>query len=145
MSELSMNVVVLAAGKGTRMKSSTPKVLHEIANRPMLGHVLIALAQAGADKKTVVISPGQESVVAYAQTHFDHVDFAVQEDPRGTADAVKATRDVLQDAQGTVLVAFGDVPFVTADTFKKMHTSIKNGADIVCLGSMPRTRQVMAV
>lgn len=134
MSELSMNAVVLAAGKGTRMKSSTPKVLHEIANTPMLGHVLTALAQAGADKKTVVISPGQESVVAYAQAHFDHVDFAVQQDPRGTADAVKATRDVLQNAQGTVLVAFGDVPFVTADTFKKMHASIKNGADIVVLG-----------
>jgi len=134
MSELSMNVVVLAAGKGTRMKSSTPKVLHEIANKPMLGHVLTALSDAGADRKIVVISPGQESVVSYAQDHFDKVDFAIQHDPQGTADAVKATRDVLSDARGTILVAFGDVPFVSSDTFKKMHQGIEAGADLVVLG-----------
>lgn len=134
MSELSMNVVVLAAGKGTRMKSSTPKVLHEIANKPMLGHVLTALGDAGAGRKIVVISPGQESVVSYAQDQFDQVDFAIQHDPQGTADAVKATRDILNQARGTVLVAFGDVPFVSSSTFKKMHQGIEAGADIVVLG-----------
>ena len=134
MSKLSMNVVVLAAGKGTRMKSLTPKVLHEIANRPMLGHVLTALADAGADRKIVVISPGQESVVDYAQAHFDQVDFAVQQETRGTADAVKATQDVLGDPQGTILIAFGDVPFVSPETFRKMHQGIEAGADIVVLG-----------
>jgi bifunctional UDP-N-acetylglucosamine pyrophosphorylase / glucosamine-1-phosphate N-acetyltransferase len=109
--------IVLAAGEGTRLNSARPKVLHEVAGRPMIGHVLGALAPLQPSETIVVIGHGMEAVaaaVAPAKT-------AVQAQPRGTADAVRAARPALADALAagdldTILVLFGDTPLLRSET-----------------------------
>ncbi len=128
------SAVVLAAGKGTRMKSELPKVLHPIGGRPMIAHVLESVAAAGADPVVVVVGPGMEAVaaaVAPART-------AVQPKQAGTADAVKAARDRLSETEAeTVLVVFGDTPFIAAETVAAMLAERQAGAQVVVLGMRP--------
>jgi bifunctional UDP-N-acetylglucosamine pyrophosphorylase / glucosamine-1-phosphate N-acetyltransferase len=104
--------LVLAAGKGTRMKSSRPKVLHQVANRPMVAHVLAAVAQLKPLRTVVVVAPGMgdvERAVAPAE-------IALQTRQRGTGDAVMAAKKQLGGFKGDVLVLYGDAPLVTRDT-----------------------------
>jgi bifunctional UDP-N-acetylglucosamine pyrophosphorylase/glucosamine-1-phosphate N-acetyltransferase len=101
--------VVLAAGLGTRMKSSRPKVLHELCGRPMLAHVLDAAEQAGAARPLVVYSP---PTAAIAEAFGDRADFALQQTPLGTADAVRAALAVAPVEAAEILVLSGDVPLV---------------------------------
>jgi len=107
-------VVVLAAGQGTRMKSSLPKVLHPIAGRPMLGHVLATAAALDAERSVVVVAPGMEQVAAAAAPALA----AVQRKQLGTGDAVKAARGALAGFEGDVLVLFGDTPLLRAETLR---------------------------
>jgi bifunctional UDP-N-acetylglucosamine pyrophosphorylase/glucosamine-1-phosphate N-acetyltransferase len=107
---------VLAAGLGTRMRSSTPKVLHELCGRPMLAFVLDAWAESAADEEgsprpVVVISP---PVAAVGEAFADRVDVAVQDEPRGTGDAVRAALHVVPTTTAEILVLSGDVPLITA-------------------------------
>lgn len=123
--------IVLAAGKGTRMKSDTPKVLHRVAHRPMLLHVLAALEAAGAQRTVVVVGPGQEAVARAVAP----CPVVVQDPPRGTGDAVKPARQALDGFAGTVLVVFGDTPLVTAATLRRMADEREaSGAAVVVLG-----------
>ncbi len=101
--------VVLAAGLGTRMKSSRPKVLHELCGRPMLAYVLDAAATAGTRKPLVVYSPETSAVT---EAFGDRADFALQQTPLGTADAVKAALAVAPADAAEILVLSGDVPLV---------------------------------
>jgi bifunctional UDP-N-acetylglucosamine pyrophosphorylase/glucosamine-1-phosphate N-acetyltransferase len=106
--------LVLAAGKGTRMRSDLPKVLHTIANRPMIGHVIAALAPLAPARTLVVVAPGMDDLarlVAPAET-------VVQAVQRGTADAVAAARPALAGFAGDVLVVNGDAPLVTSATLQ---------------------------
>ena len=112
--------VVLAAGLGTRMKSATPKVLHQLCGRPMLAYVLDAWAEvvSGGDatsRPVVVYSPAVDAIRA----PFDEsADFALQEEPRGTGDAVRTALESVPKAAAEILVAYGDVPLVTSEDFQ---------------------------
>ncbi len=103
--------VVLAAGLGTRMKSRTPKLLHELCGRPMVGYVVEAAREAVGGRPIVVTSPATAGVRDALGTD---VDYALQEDPRGTGDAVRAAIEVLPDGVEEVLVLIGDQPLLEA-------------------------------
>jgi bifunctional UDP-N-acetylglucosamine pyrophosphorylase/glucosamine-1-phosphate N-acetyltransferase len=104
--------VVLAAGLGTRMKSATPKVLHPLCGRPMIGYVLDAATAATGSRPLVVISPATEAVRGVVA---DRADVAVQDEPRGTGDALAAALAAIDDGAEEILVVSGDVPLVRAD------------------------------
>jgi bifunctional UDP-N-acetylglucosamine pyrophosphorylase/glucosamine-1-phosphate N-acetyltransferase len=101
--------VILAAGLGTRMKSSRPKILHELCGRPMLAYVLDAADALGARRPIVVYSP---ATAAITEIFADRADFALQEAPRGTADAVRAALVGAPQDATEMLVLSGDVPLV---------------------------------
>jgi bifunctional UDP-N-acetylglucosamine pyrophosphorylase/glucosamine-1-phosphate N-acetyltransferase len=124
-------VVVLAAGQGTRMKSALPKVLHNIAGRPMLGHVLAVARALGAERMVVITAPGAEPVAACAKAW--GVETAVQDRQLGTGHAVLAARAALGAFAGDVLVLFGDAPLLTAATLGRLVAGLET-ADIAALG-----------
>jgi len=127
-------IVVLAAGKGTRMKSAQSKVLHPIAGRSLLGHVLDTAMANDPDRIVVVVAPGMADVEAAAAPH----SVVLQPEQIGTADAVKAARDQLSDFNvGTVLVLYGDTPLIKAKTLEKMLAERGRGSGIVVLGFRP--------
>ncbi len=105
-------VVVLAAGLGTRMKSDVPKVLHEVCGRPMLSYVMDAALGVSPDRVVVVVGPGQEAV---AEALPEGCETAVQEERRGTGDAVRAGMAPLDGFSGDVLVLYGDVPLMRGE------------------------------
>jgi bifunctional UDP-N-acetylglucosamine pyrophosphorylase / glucosamine-1-phosphate N-acetyltransferase len=109
--------IVLAAGLGTRMKSSKPKVLHEICGRPMLAYVLDAAAEVGHGRPLVVYSP---ATVAVAEVFAERADFALQDEPRGTADAVRAALAVAPAGTAEALVLSGDVPLIDPDVLAEL-------------------------
>lgn len=110
--------IVLAAGKGTRMRSDRHKVLHPIAGRPMLLHLLASVAQLGPAKTVVVVGAGREQVEAAVAAH--GVSVAHQAEQLGTGHAVAQAEAALGDFAGDVLVLYGDVPLVTAETMGRM-------------------------
>ena len=124
-------VVVLAAGAGTRMKSALPKVLHPLANRPMLAHVL-AHAEALKPSRIVgVIAPGATAVAEAFAPH----PTVVQGKPLGTGHAAKAALPALDGHDGPVLVVFGDAPLVTTASLRKLVAACrKAGAAVGVLG-----------
>jgi bifunctional UDP-N-acetylglucosamine pyrophosphorylase/glucosamine-1-phosphate N-acetyltransferase len=126
--------VVLAAGEGTRMKSATPKVLHAIAGRSMLAHVLTSVAAAGADAIAVVVGPGRDDVAAEARAAVPGVRVFIQTERRGTAHAVLAAREALADGYDDVLVVFADTPLVEPGTFAAMRSHLAQGAAVAALG-----------
>ena len=132
--------VVLAAGEGTRMNSSRPKVLHEIGGRPLIAHALAAVAADGG-RIAVVVGPGQDAVVAAAKTFAPDASFHVQSQRRGTAHAVLAARSALAPATGAttddVVVAFADTPLVTPETVKRLRAGLAAGAAVAVLGFRP--------
>ena len=103
--------IILAAGLGTRMKSQRPKVLHELCGRPMLGYVVEAATTATGSRPLVVYSP---PTVAVTEAFANAADFALQDEPRGTADALLAALRVLPPDAARVLVVYGDVPLLEA-------------------------------
>jgi bifunctional UDP-N-acetylglucosamine pyrophosphorylase/glucosamine-1-phosphate N-acetyltransferase len=117
MSQATVLPLVLAAGLGTRMKSSRPKVLHELCGRPMLAYVLDAAEKAGAARPLVVYSP---PTAAIAKAFADRADFALQHKPLGTADAVKAALAVAPQGLEEILVLSGDVPLVDPDVLAEL-------------------------
>lgn len=134
MSEKKLVAVVLAAGQGTRMKSSLPKVLHKVAGRPMINHLLATVDSLNADKAVVVISEGMKDSVAKAVV--PHT-VAVQHEQLGTGDAVKAALPEFENVEGDVLVLYGDTPLIGKETLEKMLEARRNGADVVVLGFTP--------
>src|SRR5687768_15290171 len=96
--------VVLAAGEGTRMRSSRPKVLHAVAGRSLLANVLAALRAAGGTSTAVVVGPDREDVAAEARTEFPGAQIFVQRERLGTAHAVLAARTALEKGADDVLV-----------------------------------------
>jgi bifunctional UDP-N-acetylglucosamine pyrophosphorylase/glucosamine-1-phosphate N-acetyltransferase len=116
--------VILAAGKGTRMRSDRPKVLYEVAGRPMVGHVLEAALGLRPRVAVVVIGHGGREVrdAVRADGAFDAgiVRFAVQRDPKGTGHALRCALPALRGFRGTVLVLNGDVPLVGTETLRTL-------------------------
>jgi bifunctional UDP-N-acetylglucosamine pyrophosphorylase/glucosamine-1-phosphate N-acetyltransferase len=111
-------VVILAAGKGTRMKSDLHKVLHPIAGRPMLLHLVASAAALHPAKTVVVTGAGREQVEAAVASH--GIATALQAEQLGTGHAVAQAREALAGFQGDVLILYGDVPLVTAATMQRM-------------------------
>jgi bifunctional UDP-N-acetylglucosamine pyrophosphorylase/glucosamine-1-phosphate N-acetyltransferase len=124
--------VILAAGQGTRMKSVLPKVLHRIAGRPMLGHVLAVARALQAERVVVVTAPDAAPVEALAKEW--GATTAVQDCQLGTGHAVLAARPALGDFDGNLLVLFGDAPLLTAATLGRLTAWLNEGADIAALG-----------
>jgi bifunctional UDP-N-acetylglucosamine pyrophosphorylase/glucosamine-1-phosphate N-acetyltransferase len=110
--------IILAAGMGTRMKSDLHKVLHPIAGRPMLLH-LIDSAQALGPERVVVVAGARREQVEAAVTPLG-VEVAVQAEQLGTGHAVQQAETALSGFAGDVLILYGDVPLVTADTMRRM-------------------------
>jgi bifunctional UDP-N-acetylglucosamine pyrophosphorylase/glucosamine-1-phosphate N-acetyltransferase len=116
-----MNIVILAAGKGTRMKSALPKVLHPLGGRPMLDHVLATACSLKPKKIILVIGHGADSVKDHVVKNWQGlpVDFALQDPPQGTGHAVQQAIPYLA-CGGITLVLYADVPLVNQATLKKL-------------------------
>ena len=124
-------VVVLAAGAGTRMKSSLPKVLHSIGGRPMLRHVLCSIGELKPAKVVGVVAPGADDVAVAFAPHRT----VVQARPLGTGDAVKAALHALDSTTGYVLVVYGDSPLITSRTLRRLVGGCRrSGAAVGVLG-----------
>ncbi len=117
-----LTAIVLAAGRGTRMLSETPKVLHRLLDEPLLSYPLRLLDEIGVAKKLVVVSGDEDGDrVAAALAGFPGVDWPRQQVPRGTADAVAAALAALPDESGDVLIVCGDVPLLRPETLKSFY------------------------
>lgn len=116
MSKRKLACIILAAGKGKRMKSALPKVMHPLAGRPMLHWLLESVKALGPEKIIVVSAPDGEAVRAAAP----ECDHAVQEVPRGTGDAVRAALPALAGFDGDVLILLGDMPLLSTQTLRAL-------------------------
>src|SRR3954470_10060607 len=119
--------VVMAGGIGTRMKSATPKHLHPLLGRRMVDWVVETARAAGVERIVVVASPSTREL-------YDGVEVAVQEEPRGTGDAVRCAREALGDFDGDVLVLNGDVPALRRETIASLvetHTTAGAAATVL--------------
>ncbi len=134
MTSQSLLAIVLGAGKGTRMKSARPKVLHQVAGLSMLGHVLRAVQAAGADRIAVVIGPDMEAVASEARRHAAKAEIAVQAQQIGTGDAVKAARASLATHNGHVIVLFADTPLFRPETLTAVRRALDEGAHVAVVG-----------
>jgi bifunctional UDP-N-acetylglucosamine pyrophosphorylase / glucosamine-1-phosphate N-acetyltransferase len=130
-------VVILAAGQGTRMRSDMHKVLHPIAGRPLLLHLLDRVDELGAQKRVVVVGKGRDQV----EVALDGRDVAVahQAQQKGTAHAVQQAAEVPDGYDGVVLILYADTPFVEADTLRKMLDRLNgdDGPGVVVMASRP--------
>jgi len=129
---------VLAAGEGTRMRSARPKVMHEIAGRSLLAHVLDAVTAAGCGRTAVVIGPDAAPVAAEAQRIVPGAEIFLQAERRGTAHAVLAARSAIARRADDLLVVFADTPLVRPQTLSRMRAAIGGGAAVAVLGFRPR-------
>lgn len=116
------------------MRSRLPKVLHELAGRSMLAHVLAAVQAAGADRLAVVVAPGQDNVVAEARRIAPEVDIFVQAAPLGTGNAVLAAKDAIAAGFEDILIAFADTPLVEPETFAKLRCALSEPCGAALLG-----------
>lgn len=130
---MSIALVILAAGKGTRMNSDLPKVLHEIAGAPMLVHAMKAGATLDPERQVIVAGHGFEEVKAAAKAHDPNAAVVLQEEQNGTGHAVMVTREALEGFKGDVLVLYGDTPFIQPETLERMVAARQDHA-IVVLG-----------
>jgi bifunctional UDP-N-acetylglucosamine pyrophosphorylase/glucosamine-1-phosphate N-acetyltransferase len=130
-------VVILAAGQGTRMRSDTHKVLHPIAGKALLMHLLDSVDRLGAQKRVVVVGKGRDQVEKALDGR--EVTIVHQADQKGTAHAVQQAGDALAGYDGAVLILYGDTPFVEPGTLKRMLDRLDGdgGPGVVVLASTP--------
>ena len=123
--------VILAAGKGKRMRSKHQKVLHPLCGKPIIQYVLDAARKVTLSRAVVVTGPSQEE---FRRTLCDSCDYAVQREPKGSGDALKAVAGSLKGFKGTLLVLSGDVPGITPATLRRLlRTHEKSGSDATVL------------
>lgn len=129
---MNITVVILAAGKGSRMDSDLPKVMHEINNKPMIGYLLDLCKELSIKDLRCVIDPSHLGLKSYITDNYQNVEFCYQEKKLGTADAVKqgVKKAGLSDK---TLVLYGDTPFLSSKTIYKMYEE-SSKADLVVLG-----------
>ena len=135
-----LKVIVLAAGKGTRMKSFIPKVCHTLGGRAMLAYVLETAHHLGPEKVITIVAPDmpatKEVAEACANDLGASIETVLQESQQGTGHAVLSAKQHLENYDGNILVLFGDTPLLTQDTLSSMIAA-KNDAAIVVLGMRP--------
>ncbi len=126
--------IVLAAGEGTRMRSSVPKVLHPVAGQSLLAHVLEAAPKGTGAALAVVIGPDHAAVADEVKRIRPDATTFIQRERLGTAHAVLAAREAIARGADDLLVAFGDTPLISAGTFARMREPLKKGATLAVLG-----------
>ena len=132
--------IVLAAGEGTRMRSTLPKVLHSIAGRTLLAHVLRAVADAGVTATAVVVGPGQKAVAAEAQRILPRTEIFVQRKRQGTAHAVLAARAAIARRPDDILIVYADTPLIRSATLRRLRAPLAGGAAVAVLAFKPSDR-----
>jgi len=125
-------IIVLAAGEGTRMVSDTAKVLHRIAGKPLIAHVLDVARTGGADRIAVVVGPGSDDVAKEVRRSAPNAEIFIQKDRQGTAHAVLAAKKAIQSGDDLIVV-FGDTPLLRAEILRSLRDALK-AAPIVVLG-----------
>lgn len=126
-------LIILAAGKGTRMKSDLPKVLHQIAGAPMLVHAIAAGQVLEPSKVVVVAGHGADAVSEAAKNYDASIEIALQTEQSGTAHAVAQAAPLMQGFDGDTLILYGDTPFIRPETLARMAQARKTH-DVVVLG-----------
>jgi bifunctional UDP-N-acetylglucosamine pyrophosphorylase/glucosamine-1-phosphate N-acetyltransferase len=126
--------IVLAAGEGTRMRSARPKVLHPLAGRSLLAHVLGGIAQSGVSATAVVVGPGEDAVAAEVKRAAPDAECFVQQERRGTAHAVLAARAAIKTQPDDILIVYGDTPLVQPASLLRLRAAIAEGAAVAVLG-----------
>ena len=137
MTENPLLIVLLAAGKGVRMRSDLPKVLHPIGGRPMLAHTVATAQAAGASRLALVVGPGAGPVRAEAARIAPNTEIFEQPVQAGTGDAVLAARAALEHHRGDVLVMFADTPLVETATLRGLIATLDAGAHLAVLAFEP--------
>lgn len=137
MTKTDLAVIILAAGAGTRMKSSTTKVMHKIAGLPMIGHVLAKAAALSPAKCIVVIGDHAPEVGDYARAYAQINEIAIQSPPKGTAHAVAQGMPALAGFTGPVLILYADTPLVSAATMSALAAKVSAGNAVAVLGFKP--------
>jgi bifunctional UDP-N-acetylglucosamine pyrophosphorylase/glucosamine-1-phosphate N-acetyltransferase len=126
-------LIVLAAGKGTRMKSELPKVLHEVAGAPMLVHAMRSGAALDPARCVIVAGHGAEAVRKAALAQDETAEVVLQEEQKGTGHAVAMAREALEGFAGDAFVLYGDTPFIQPETLERMAAA-RAAHDVVVLG-----------
>ena len=125
---MNIALIILAAGKGTRMQSELPKVLHKVAGAPMLIHAMRA-GRALEPKRTIIVAGhGFEAVSAAARTEDPEVEVILQEEQLGTGHAVDQARTALGDFDGTIIVLYGDCPLIQPRTLEELTATLSTAA-----------------
>ncbi|MCL0085575.1 bifunctional UDP-N-acetylglucosamine diphosphorylase/glucosamine-1-phosphate N-acetyltransferase GlmU [Thermodesulfovibrionales bacterium] len=130
---MSLAVVILAAGLGTRMKSSTPKVLHKICERPIIQYVVDSIKPLKPGKIIVVVGPNSEGIKNALAGY--SVVFAIQKNPLGTGNAFKVAAKELKRFKGTILVLSGDTPLISASTLQRLLDLHRQGGEDISINS----------
>lgn len=126
--------VILAAGKGTRMKSPLPKVMHEVAGRPMVDWSIELAREVGAGRIVAVVHPSQDGLIAHLQTKHPDVAIALQDPPQGTGHAVRCAQAALTGFEGDLAVLYGDTPLVPAATIEGLFRTLSDKVGLGVLG-----------
>ncbi len=137
MRERTCLAIVLAAGEGTRMRSSTPKVMNIIGGRTLIAHVLGAAMEAGAPNIAVVVGPDHGAVAKEAHGIVPQADIYKQRERRGTAHAVLAAREAIARGADDILVMFADTPLIRSETLGRLRAALADGAAVAVLGFTP--------
>jgi bifunctional UDP-N-acetylglucosamine pyrophosphorylase/glucosamine-1-phosphate N-acetyltransferase len=127
-------VIVLAAGKGTRMFSDLPKVLHQAAGRSLLGHVLTTVVDLAPARLVVVAGPDMPEVAKEARRYCSTAATVVQAERNGTAHAVSMAEPHLADFKGKILIVYGDVPLLGAATLRALADAVGDAQPLAVLG-----------
>ena len=123
---MSIALVILAAGKGTRMQSDLPKVLHEIADAPMLVHTMMAGNFLDPERCIIIAGHGADAVAAVAKNYNSDTEIIIQNEQLGTGHAVEQARATLAGFDGNIIVLYGDTPLIQSETLAKLHASLSN-------------------
>ena len=126
--------IILAAGEGTRMKSSLPKVLHKIAGLPLVCHVVRQVQLIGKSDIAVVVGRGADDVSSAVKEFSKTANIYLQKERLGTAHAVLSARQMLGENYDDVLIVFGDTPLIEAKSLERARDELAHGADIVVMG-----------
>lgn len=127
-------LIVLAAGKGMRMKSALPKVMHRAAGRTLLGHVLAAAAGLSPKRAVVVVGPDMDAVGLEAQRYFPGCSVVIQQERQGTAHAVSMAKAGLDGFSGTILVLYADVPLIQTASLSALAGRLDKKTSVAILG-----------
>jgi bifunctional UDP-N-acetylglucosamine pyrophosphorylase/glucosamine-1-phosphate N-acetyltransferase len=129
--------IVLAAGFGKRMNSSTPKVLHPICGMPILGHVLETVEELKPAQIIAVVGHGKERVTKYLNADFKKVKTVVQQQQKGTGHAVQVALAEMKNFKGLVLITAGDTPLLTSDSITRLVAAAKESKAAVLTADLP--------